>query len=389
MPSINIYENSTPIIAGIEAEASSHLSAFICGYSLYNKMTQADATQLGYKVFNNPNELLSVFDITVLSGVCSGFATGAGFSGGTVHDRELHSALNYLQYGGILVAATGASALNNTNLSIDSAFCEDNAKFNDVISLISLRQDCVGIVGSSAEYHNGVSSAYPTTSMAIYSMYGITGISGATSIDENFFSIIGRKTRERIYGATGTINLLMTSDVAGLMAIVDNAYGPWTPPAGIRKGEVLNFTNYEPKLSETNASTLSDSYGINSVSGIYGYPDRVFLMGDSSLEKVDSYRMHIGISRLILHIKRGIKPLLQGVLFEINNSSTRTALTNSVSSFLERILNKNGIKTYTVTCNETNNTETVINSKQLVIDISFVPYYTIESITFRYVLTQA
>jgi hypothetical protein len=389
MPSINIYENSTPIIAGIEAEASSHLSAFICGYSLYHKMTQADATQLGYKVFNNPNELLSVFDISVLSGVCSGFATGAGFSGGTVHDRELHSALNYLQYGGILVAATGASALNNTNLSIDSAFCEDNAKFNDVISLISLRQDCVGIVGSSAEYHNGVSSAYPTTSMAVYSMYGITGISGATSIDENFFSIIGRKTRERIYGATGTINLLMTSDVAGLMAIVDNSYGPWTPPAGIRKGEVLNITNYEPKLSETNTNTLSDSYGINSVSGIFGYPDRVFLMGDSSLEQIDSDRMHIGISRLILHIKRGIKPLLQGVLFEINNSSTRTALTNSVSSFLERILNKNGIKTYTVTCNESNNTETVINSKQLVIDISFVPYYTIESVTFRYVLTQA
>lgn len=389
MPSINIYENSTPIIAGIEAEASSHLSAFLCGFSFYQKVTQADATQLGYKIFNNPNELLSVFDISVLSGVSSGFATGAGFSGGTIQDRELHSALNYLQYGGILVAATGASALNNTNLSIDSAFCEDNAKFNDVITLISLRQDCVGIVGTSAEYHSGTSANYPTTSMAVYSMYAITGISGATSIDENFYSIIGRKTRDRIYGATGTINILLTSDVAGLMAIVDNGFGPWTPPAGIRKGEVLNFTNYEPKLSETNASTLTDSYGINSISGIYGYPDRVFVMGDSTLEQVDSDRMHIGISRLILHIKRGIKPLLQGVLFEINNASTRTALTNSVSNFLERIRNKNGIKTYTVTCNETNNTESVIAAKQLVIDISFVPYYTIESVTFRFVLTQA
>lgn len=389
MPSINIFENSTPIFAGIEAEASSHLAAFICGYSLYHKMTQADTTQLGYKIFNNPNELLSVFDITVLSGASSGFATGAGFSGSTIHDRELHSALNYLQYGGILVAATGATALNNNNLSIDSVFCEDNTKFNQVISLVSMRQDCVGIIGSSAEYHNGVSASYPTATMAVYSVYGITGITGATSIDEYFYSIVGRKTRERIYGATGTVDLLLGSDVAGLMSVVDNAFGPWNPPAGIRKGEVFNITNYEPKLSETNADTLSDTYGINFLSGIYGYPDRVFVMGDSTLEQVDTDRMHIGISRLILHIKRGIKPLLQGVLFEINNASTRTALSDSVISFLERIRNRNGIRSFTVTCNQTNNTDAVIAAKQLVIDISFVPYYTIETVTFRFVLSQA
>lgn len=389
MPSINIFENSTPIIAGIEAEASSHLSAFICGYSLYHKITQADATQLGYKIFNNPNELLSTFDITVLSGVSSGFASGAGFSGGTIHDRELHAALNYLQYGGILVAATGATALNNTNLSIDSVFCEDNSKFNDVINLVAMRQDCVGILGCSAEYHSGTSASYPTNNLAIYSMYGITGITGATSIDENFFSIIGRKTRERIYGATGTITLLLGSDVAGLMAVSDNLYGPWNPPAGIRKGEILSFTNFEPKLSETNIDSLNDTYGINSLSGVYGYSDRVFVMGDSSLEQVDSDRMHIGISRLILHIKRAIKPLLQGVLFEVNNSSTRTALSNSVVNILDRIRSRSGIRSFTVVCNESNNTDTVVNAKQLIIDISFVPYYTIETVTFRFVLTQA
>lgn len=220
-------------------------------------------------------------------------------------------------------------------------------------------------------------------------MYGITGITGATSIDENFFSIIGRKTRERIYGATGTITLLLGSDVAGLMAVSDNLYGPWNPPAGIRKGEILSFTNFEPKLSETNLDSLNDTYGINSLSGVYGYSDRVFVMGDSSLEQVDSDRMHIGISRLILHIKRAIKPLLQGVLFEVNNSSTRTALSNNVVNILDRIRSRSGIRSFTVLCNETNNTDTVINAKQLIIDISFVPYYTIETVTFRFVLTQA
>lgn len=389
MASINIFENSTPIIEGSAAEASTHLSAFICGYSLYHKMTEQDTTQLGYKIFNTKDELISKFDISVLSGVSSGFATGAGFSGGTIHDRELHSAINYLLYGGILVAATGASALNNTNLAIDSVFCEDNTKFQDVITLVNLRQDCVGILGCSAEYHNGVSASYPTATFAPYSVYGITGITGNTGNDENFFSIIGRKTVDRFYGITGNINLLLTSDVAGLMASVDAGFGPWNPPSGIRKGELQRFTNYEPKLSETNIDTLNDNYGINSLSGIYGYPDRVFVMGDSTLEKVDTDRMHIGISRLILHIKRGIKPLLQGVLFEVNNNGTRTSLSNAVGSFLERIKNRSGISAYTVTCNETNNTEAIISAKQLVIDITFVPYYTIESVTFRFVLSQA
>lgn len=388
MPGINIFENSTPILINTVTDSSNHLSAFLCGYSFYHKITQNDTQQLGYKVLNNQTDLLSKFNIAVLSGSSSGFPTGAGFSGGTVHDRELHAALNYLEYGGILVAATGATSLNNTALSIDSVFCEDKAMMPHVINLVKLRQDCIGIVGSSAEYHNGNSSSYNASSLAHYSMFGITGISGATSTDEYFFSIIGRKTIDRMYGNTGSIDILLGSDVAGLMARTDANGQFFLPPSGIRKGEINYYTNYEPKLSETDMNTLESTYGINSIAKLVGYGESAFVMGDATLEQTDTDRMHVGIVRLITGIKRGIKPLLQGVLFEVNNAETRERLTTSCRAYLQRLADTQGIKSYTVICDESNNTNQVIASKELVLDISFIPQYLIDSVTFRFVLNQ-
>jgi len=388
MPGINIYENSTPILVNTVTDSSTHLSAFLCGYSLYHKITQNDTEQLGYKILRDPGELLGKFNISVLSGASSGFTTGAGFSGGTIHDRELHSALNYLEYGGLLVAATGATALNNTALSIDSVFCEDKAMMPHVINLVKLRQDCIGILGSSAEYHNANSASYNASSLAHYSMFGITGITGATSTDEYFFSIIGRKTRDRLYGNTGSINILLGSDVAGLMARTDANGQFFLPPSGIRKGQINFYTNYEPKLSETDMNTLESTYGINSIAKLVGYGESAFVMGDATLEQTDTDRMHVGIVRLITGIKRGIKPLLQGVLFEVNNAETRERLFTACAAYLFRLRDLGGIKDFTIVCDQSNNTEEVIAAKELVLDISFIPQYLIDSVTFRFVLNQ-
>lgn len=388
MPGINIFENSSPILANTQVDSSTHLSAFLCGYSLYHKITQNDTQQLGYKIINSPTDLLSKFNIAVLSGASSGFTSGAGFSGGTVHDRELHSAINYLQYGGILVAATGATALNNTALAIDSVFCEDKAMMPHVINLVKLRQDCIGIVGSSAEYYNGTSASYNASSLAHYSMFGITGITGATSTDEYFFSIIGRKTIDRQYGNTGSIDILVGSDVAGLMARTDINGQFFLPPSGIRKGQINFYTNYEPKLSETDMNTLESTYGINSIAKLVGYNDSAFVMGDATLEQTDTDRMHVGIVRLITGIKRGIKPLLQGVLFEVNNQQTRERLFTACSAYLSRLVDIQGLSEFSVRCDSFNNTDEIVAAKQLVLDISFRPIYLIDSVTFRFVLNQ-
>lgn len=390
MPTINIFQTAANIQLGVQAESSEHLAGFLAGASLYSKLTANDSPVPEYKIFNDVNSILGIFDASVLAGTSSGFAgTAAGFSGNTDLDKELHSMINYLQYGGILVAATGATQLNNTNLNLDSVFCQRNDKFDDVIRVIALRKDCIGVIGSSFEYHSGSAGVYPSHSMAIYDYAGITGIAGVTTYDDLFFSVIGRKKIDRLYGtATGTVDILMTSDAAGLMARTDAAFHPWIAPAGVQRGQVQNLKDITPKFGSTDVETLNNTYGINSFIGVYGN-DGVYLMGNATAETTDTDRMYLNISRLLVNIKRSIKPLLESVLFEINNAETRSRLVSSVSSVMERIRIGNGVSNYTIICDESNNTESIINSRQLVLDVTFKPYYAIETVTFRFAVNQA
>ncbi len=398
MPYITINTEASNLVEFQATETGDHLAAFICGASFFQKLTENDNPAPSYKLFETSvtgapasTALLSLFNSQVLAGTSSGFGgtSSAGFSGGSTFDRELHSMLNYLQYGGRIVVASGATALSTTDLPIDSVFCEDRTKFNDVINLVSIRKDCIGILGGSFEYHNGSTGTYPST-IAQLSLNGITGISGATAIDELFFSVVGRKSRSRFYGTgqTGPINILISSDVAGCMTRTDTTVGPWIAPAGTINGLIgTEVKDFEPKLSEDNIFDLYNTYGSNTIKKIFG-SESLYVWGDATQEGTDTLRMQLGISRLILHVKRIIKPLLESVLFGPNNVDVRRNLTNSIQTLMSEIQRRGGISTFSVVCDESNNTASVIDNRSLVVDLSFKPYQSIETITFRFTVNR-
>ena len=140
MPQINITENSPNLAGAVQSQGSSHVSVFMCGASFMAKLTEGDSPVPAFKQYNSPQELISEFNVAVLAGTSSGFSSGGvekGFSGGTTLDRELHAALNYLEYGGILIAATGATSMASSNIKIDSAFYERQDKFAEVVNLVT------------------------------------------------------------------------------------------------------------------------------------------------------------------------------------------------------------------------------------------------------------
>lgn len=389
MPQVNINENATNIVIAASDQASSHISAFICGVSFYNKLVEGENPVPSYKLYNTAQELLSEFDTTVLAGLSSGFSgTGRGFTGGVTTDRELHAALNYLEYGGILIAATGATQLNRTDLNIDSVFCENNTKFDDVIRLVGMRQDCIGIIGSSFEYHSGSTGSYPS-SFSELGFTGITGVSGVTSYEELFFAVVGRKTRTRIYGGeTAPINILMTSDAAGCLARTDVSSYPWFAPAGVNRGKVNNYISLTPVLSDNDITNLLNDQYLNSFNSLLG-SDGVYLLGDRTAENSDPNKRQIGIARLIAYIKRSFRPLLDSVLFEINDSETRSRFVTGATAIMEFIKSGRGISSYSIVCDDSNNNSIVVGNRQFVVDLSFKPNFSVNSITFRFTINQS
>ena len=392
MPQINITENSPNLSGAVQSQGSSHVSVFMCGASFMQKLTEGDSPVPAYKQYNSPQELNAEFDSKVLAGTSSGFSNSGpekGFTGGTTLDRELHSALNYLEYGGILIAATGATSLAASNIKIDSAFYERKDKFGEVVNLVNIFEDVIGVVGSSFEFHNGTTGLYPLdfSGSGFFGLTGITGVSGST-FDNNIFSVIGRKERTRLYGGeTANIPILMVSDAAGCLARTDSSFFPWYAPAGTIRGEVNTITKLYPSIDDTDITNLQGQF-VNAFNNVLGI-DGIFLLGDKTCELTVENKKQIGVTRLINYVNRQIKPIVAEALFELNDAETRSKIVAALTSTMEFVKSGRGVSSYVIVCDETNNPVSVQEARQIVVDLSFKPVFSVNQVSFRFVINQS
>jgi len=73
---------------------------------------------------------------------------------------------------------------------------------------------------------------------------------------------------------------------------------------------------------------------------------------------------------VLVLLKKKIKSVFKKYAFELNNESIRSNLKSDVNSELNKILNYNGISSYTLVCDETNNTPLKIKTGSLFVDIT-------------------
>jgi len=56
---------------------------------------------------------------------------------------------------------------------------------------------------------------------------------------------------------------------------------------------------------------------------------------------------------------------------------------------MEFIKSGRGISSYSVVCDESNNNTAVVEARQFVVDLSFKPNFSVNSITFRFTVNQS
>ena len=88
-------------------------------------------------------------------------------------------------------------------------------------------------------------------------------------------------------------------------------------------------------------------------------------------------------------MERKIGQLAKTVLFELNDSSTRSSFSSSANSFLAEIQSKRGVTDYLVVCDESNNTADVIDRNEFVAEIFVKPTRSINYITITFVATRS
>jgi phage tail sheath protein FI len=177
----------------------------------------------------------------------------------------------------------------------------------------------------------------------------------------------------------------LSGDVAGCCVVTDNEKDPWWSPAGLERGQIKGVIKlaYNPK--ETHRDTLY----LSQINPVVSFPgDGVVLWGDKTMQSVASAFDRINVRRLFLVVESAVELFAKPLPFNFNDSYVRTDFTASVSSFLEGIKVKRGIIDFMVLCDESNNTDQVIDNNQFVASVFIRPSKSINFITLNFVATK-
>ena len=193
------------------------------------------------------------------------------------------------------------------------------------------------------------------------------------------------KTYDSIQGRAGFV----MCPSAFIAKLIGQAGDPWNAPAGPNRGIIGSSTVSPTGLTQTYDSNVGGKlYADNQINCLIrdvsaGYVN----WGQRTLQAKPSALDRINVPRTVIYIETILRDAARWHLFENNTPYERMQIVLKFSQFLDTILSADGITSYKVICDESNNTPLVIQNNQLVIDVILQPVYTAESIILNTTVT--
>ncbi|OUU15230.1 MAG: hypothetical protein CBB97_23995, partial [Candidatus Endolissoclinum sp. TMED37] len=188
--------------------------------------------------------------------------------------------------------------------------------------------------------------------------------------------------------SNGGRNVRVPSSIAaiGALAFTDSVAYPWFAPAGFNRGSLDFVKNVTTRLTTNDRDELYDAR-INPIATFPGGDFVIF--GQKTLQIAKSALDRVNVRRMMLELKRQVIGVADRLLFEQNNQSTRDRFINLVSPRLSLIQAQQGIESFRVVMDDTNNTELDREENRLNGKIIVVPTRTIEFISIDFIITNA
>lgn len=339
-------------------------------------------------------------------------------------EGEWYAVHNYLKYGGSAVIG-GSGSVQNTasprqtlidySEPLDLIFAATggaSANIN-ISNVVNTRKDVIGILGAGfigdlATYNDD----------GFLSLSGVSGFSGQGVTHSQYtFAVPGTKyhlkTSQNIQAETD-FDLLqesyLTPDAAGCFARTMVEGRSFKSPAGMERGKILDVVRIGKVVSDSEYDTLYDA-GVNPVRT---FPEGSFLFGDKSGEAVPGDPTLLGdphvagsvttppsiggglapsgvkvfnrinVVRTFVYLKNIIGESARRFLFEINDASTRQAFVSTITPILRSVQVGRGISEFSVVCDESNNSQAVIDANEFVADVFIKPTRSINFIRLRF-----
>lgn len=172
--------------------------------------------------------------------------------------------------------------------------------------------------------------------------------------------------------------------IAAVMAFNDKVGAPWYAPAGLNRGGIPEATQVYTRLTQSERDDLYDGR----VNPIVTFINQgIVTWGQKTLQVKASALDRINVRRLLIELKKYIASATKYLVFEQNTVQTRTRFINIVTPYLDSVQQKQGLYTFKVVMDETNNTPDVIDRNMMVGTIWLQPTKTAEIIKIDFNIT--
>ena len=186
----------------------------------------------------------------------------------------------------------------------------------------------------------------------------------------------------QVGSATGRNEFVPASTVIpGVYAFTDGASAPWFAPAGLVRGGIPNVIQAERKLTKADRDNLYDG-NVNPIATFPGQGIAVF--GQKTLQKKSSALDRVNVRRLLIELKKFFGDQARNLVFEQNTIATRNRFLSIVNPYLESVVQQQGLYSFRVVMDDTNNTNDVIDRNQLVGQVFIQPAKTAEFIVLDF-----
>jgi hypothetical protein len=177
----------------------------------------------------------------------------------------------------------------------------------------------------------------------------------------------------------------MSGFAAANMGNTDSNFYPWFAPAGFTRGLLSGIQDlaFYPKQKERDQLY---TIGLNPVAN---FPNEGFVIfGQKTMQAKPSAFDRINVRRLFLYLQKAVLNTAKYFVFEPNTLFTRTQVMNVLRPIFEEVKNTQGMYDYLIVCDERNNTPSVIDRNELVIDIYIKPTRAAEFILVNFYATR-
>jgi hypothetical protein len=272
----------------------------------------------------------------------------------------------------------GSTRTDNGSGTDQDLVTDHNTIVNKAIQIAELRKDCLVVASprKTSIVHQTSESTQLTNVKADYN--SVTSSSYAV-LDSGWVYQYDRYNDKFVW-------VPGNGHTAGLMARSDLLQDPWYSPAGFSRGQYLGIT----KLAFNPKKATRDELYRARINPIVTFPGQgTVLFGDKTALTVPSAFDRINVRRLFIVLERAVALAAKAQLFEFNDAFTRAQFRSAVEPFLRDVKNRRGLVDFSVVCDETNNTDSVIDRNEFVCSIFIKPAKSINFITLNFVASRS